>query len=210
MAELAIAQTERIEICGGMAAGKTTLAQLLEQKGYPVVYDDFENNPFLKDFYKGKQCAFESEVVFAMLHYHGVKNHPAACFDYSIIQDLAFADVNLHHGQHQAFATLYEWILEDLKFPSHIIYVKCRAEEAFRRLKIRSREIENGVELAYLEQVVRALEDRLTPLSDVLVIDSEEYDFATRKEDREKTMALICRWLEGSPLEDVFRKQVQA
>lgn len=201
MAELVKTWGERIEICGGLAVGKTTLAKILEQKGYPVIYDDFESNPFLGGFYKDRQCAFESEVTFAMLHYHGVKSHPEACFDYSLVQDLAFAEVNLRGGQYRIFYELYEWILEELKLPSHAIYVKCSPEEAFRRLKTRDREIENNVELSYLEEVVSALENKLALLSDVLVIDSEKYDFATRNEDMEKTLALISEWIESGSLD---------
>ena len=42
----------RIEICGGIAAGKTTLAEVLEQNGYTAIYERFEDNPRVTQCYQ--------------------------------------------------------------------------------------------------------------------------------------------------------------
>ena len=41
----------RIEICGGIASGKTTFAVLLNSLGYDPVYENFQSNPFWEAFY---------------------------------------------------------------------------------------------------------------------------------------------------------------
>ena len=39
----------RIEICGGIASGKTSLANILEKNGFGLgVYEEFSKNPFWK------------------------------------------------------------------------------------------------------------------------------------------------------------------
>ena len=61
---------KRIEICGGIASGKTTLASILKQLDYNVVFERFMDNPFLNEFYtsNGSDNTFETEMVFLLLH----------------------------------------------------------------------------------------------------------------------------------------------
>lgn len=65
----------RIEICGGIASGKTTLAKLLEENGIgKAIYENFEKNPFWEAFYKNpSKYAFETEIAFTLQHYHEIK-----------------------------------------------------------------------------------------------------------------------------------------
>ncbi len=41
----------RIEICGGIAAGKTTFAMLMHNNKIDTVFEDFRMNPFWQAFY---------------------------------------------------------------------------------------------------------------------------------------------------------------
>ena len=54
---------KRIEICGGIASGKTTLASLMKKLKVEVLFEDFKTNPFWKAFYvyPGKYI-FETEI----------------------------------------------------------------------------------------------------------------------------------------------------
>lgn len=85
----------RIEICGGIAAGKTTLAEVLEQNGYTAIYERFEDNPFVKQFYQSAEqdSTFETEIVFTLLHYNPIKqkqNEKMVVSDYSLLQDYCY------------------------------------------------------------------------------------------------------------------------
>lgn len=98
----------RIEICGGIAAGKTTLAQLLSQLGIVGVLEDFQSNPFWKPFYADPAgTAFETEISFLLQHYHEIKAAAkrGATFvcDFSLLLDLAYAHVTLSGGKQSAF-----------------------------------------------------------------------------------------------------------
>jgi deoxyadenosine/deoxycytidine kinase len=44
-------RASRIEICGGIASGKTTLAVLMQRSGYSAVFENFTLNPFIENFY---------------------------------------------------------------------------------------------------------------------------------------------------------------
>ena len=55
----------RVEICGNIASGKTTLCQGLIGKGKNAVFEDFQKNPFFKDFYDDPVAySFETETSF--------------------------------------------------------------------------------------------------------------------------------------------------
>ena len=95
---------KRIEICGNIASGKTTLARGLSKKGFLAIEENFEKHPFLADFYINQTYfAFETELLFALQHYHDIKKAPTdrdlVC-DYSLYLDRAYADVTLNKNKH--------------------------------------------------------------------------------------------------------------
>ena len=80
----------RIEICGGIASGKTTFAALVSRIGYESISESFVTNPFWDAFYSEPgSYIFETEITFALQQYHQVKKQlgaakPIVC-DYSFI-----------------------------------------------------------------------------------------------------------------------------
>ena len=94
----------RIEICGAIASGKSTLARLLDLNGYTAIYERFEDNPFLKQFYQeaGQDTSFETEMVFVLLHYSQIKQMQTKDLivsDYSMLQDYCYALQNLNESE---------------------------------------------------------------------------------------------------------------
>ena len=65
---------KRIEICGGLASGKTTLAELMSQVSPKPVLENFKKVPSWQAFYTNPgKYIFETEITFTLLHYHQVK-----------------------------------------------------------------------------------------------------------------------------------------
>lgn len=63
--------TTRVEFCGGIASGKTTLTKLLQIENLTSVFEDFGKNPFYRAFYHDPVgTAFETELTFLSQHYH--------------------------------------------------------------------------------------------------------------------------------------------
>jgi uridine kinase len=60
-----------IAVEGVIGAGKTTLCTMLgETLGARVVMEQFEENPFLKDFYKDpERYAFQTQIFFLLTRY---------------------------------------------------------------------------------------------------------------------------------------------
>lgn len=58
----------RLEICGAIASGKTTLAGTFSKCGYAVEMEDFSRIAMLDDFYSNPLfVSFETELSFTLL-----------------------------------------------------------------------------------------------------------------------------------------------
>src|SRR5688572_12438580 len=71
-------KTTRIEVSGGIAAGKTTLAKLMRDYGFNAVLENYRANPFIRSFYSNPTgYAFETEITFLLQHYSQIKTSSA-------------------------------------------------------------------------------------------------------------------------------------
>ena len=177
---------ERIEVCGGIASGKTTLTHLLGQIGVSPVFENFRANPFWQSFYADPVgTAFETEISFLLQHYHEIKaatkrNQAFAC-DFSLMLDLAYAYVTLSGGKRDAFLAVWGEIREDLQTPSLLIHLVCEPDVELERIRRRGREVEKSITISYLEAINEALAEVLNTEAKscrVFVIDSTVVNFA--------------------------------
>ena len=187
-------QQGRIEICGGIASGKTTLARIMEKEGFCAVYERYQNNPFLREFYnnKGVACSFETEMVFTLLHYkmlRAMSENKQLVSDYSLLQDLAYGKANLKKEEFAVFYQMYQYLMQQIALPRMIIYLKCRTKVLAERIADRAREMEQMVDIDYLSESILALEACLEGASRVLVIESDRVDFINK--DRDETVRKI-------------------
>lgn len=173
---------KRIEICGGIASGKTTLARLLEQNGYTAVYERFEDNPFLKDFYRDEKYdnAFETEIAFTLLHYNQIRlkqQDSLVVSDYSLLQDLSYGMANLSKEEQLVYQNIYDFLSSKMSSVDLIIYLKCSVDCLLKRIRERDRDMELTIGQEYLQKTIGALEQCIGKAEHVLVIDSEKMDF---------------------------------
>src|SRR5271157_6204123 len=135
----------RIEVCGGIASGKTTFAGLLKRLAFTPIFEKFQANPFLEAFYQdAAKYAFETEISFLLQHYHQIKKESgqdiiSAC-DFSMILDIAFARMGLNGTKLQAFSLVYDEVKRDLGYPPLLVHLKCDAQTELRRIRDRARE----------------------------------------------------------------------
>ena len=191
----------RVEICGGIASGKTTLAKLLRRALLFPIMEDFRRNPFLTDFYADpKTYALETELSFLLQHYHAVKraraHHTAVC-DFSFFLDLAYANVTLSKQEGRHFQSLYRVLTGHLRPPSALIYLQCPAQEELRRIRARRRAREKTISVAYLKGLDQALSRVVGSLSTppILTLDSHALDFAHNPKHCSAVVATVKQFL---------------
>lgn len=176
----------RIEICGGIASGKTTFANLLPKVGFIAVLEDFKHNPFWKAFYQDPlDTAFETELTFFLQHYHEIKKNTAqgsliAC-DHSLLLDLAYSRVTLKDKRLAIFQEVFNEVWNQLGPPDLLVYLRCDPETELQRIRHRARKVEVAINLSYLSDLNDSLEAVVSEYSSglrVLEIDSAKVNFA--------------------------------
>lgn len=188
-----------IEICGGIAYGKTTLAHLIGELGFQVMLEDFQSNPFYLAFYENPSAfAFEAELTFSLQHYHVIKrlkktNLPF-CVDFSPYLDLAYSMVTLEGTQRRTYTTVYDHIRSELGDPYVLLRVHCPPHVAHERILRRGRSAELGIEVSYLEKLDAALSDVVSSVpanTRVVHIDSYLLDFANDAAHRRQVLETV-------------------
>lgn len=173
---------KRIEICGGIAAGKTSLTHVLEKEGFLTIYERLEENPFLNKFYTDSEedNVLETEMVFTLLHYNWIKrkkNEGNVVCDYSIFQDYCYAVNNLRKAEKVVFESLYNYLIEQILPADLIIYLKCNVDCLLQRIKERGRGMEQNISKEYLQDNIDTIEKHLFIQDNILVIESDKYNF---------------------------------
>lgn len=173
-----------IEICGGIASGKTTLCKALALHGLLPVHENFQDNPFWRAFYKDPiGCSFETELTFLLQHYHSIKQAPqgnSSVCDFSLLQDMAYADINLAGERHRIFCDVEKELRVEIGFPTLLISLSCPPDVLLSRIHSRNRDAEKTITLEYLRDLNEAIEARVQKTcSDVQVvhIDSNKMNF---------------------------------
>ncbi len=202
-----------IEICGGIASGKTTLAQLLARLQYLPTLEDFQGNPFWKAFYADPAAnAFETEISFLLHHYHEIKaaakaGHSFVC-DFSPYLDLAYAQVTLPESSRHAFLAVYQEVKRELPPPNLLIHLQCGPETELERIHRRGRKVESSITIEYLQRINSQLEEVLvhnTYANQKLVLDSGLLDFANNEEVKQLVLNKISQRLESITVDTYCR-----
>jgi deoxyadenosine/deoxycytidine kinase len=202
----------RIEVIGGIASGKSTLAAALGDAGMQIVAEEFSKNPFFEQFYKDPAgYAFEAEITYLLQHYSAIKcgltlGNGALAADFSLALDLAYAFVTLDSDDRQIFLTVLERIIDKIGVPNLIVKLDCSAEVEFERIRARNRVAEQTVSIQYLQDLnaatERALGDALFQAVPVTRIDSQALDFRPGAKDRAAVVACVidaCREIDKRP-----------
>lgn len=190
-----------IVVEGVIGVGKTVLSKLLgEQLGVPVVLEQFEENPFLSNFYLDRErYAFQTEVFFLLNRYRQQQSvvKPAAvsgsvASDYLFAKTRLFADMNLVGDERALFAEIYDALLKQLAQPTLVVYLTASVSTLMDRIYQRDRSFERSMDPAYIANLRDVYEHFFSRYSDspMMRIETEELDLVR---DRSAQQAVISR-----------------
>lgn len=205
----------RVEVCGGIASGKTTFAILMKRMGFSVLLEDFQTNPFLEAFYSDPlRYTFETEISFILQHYHQIKkdqvNSKVNICDFSFFLDLAYAEIGLGGSKLKAFQAIHDEIKGDLPVPALLVHLDCDAKKELRRVRNRGRVIEESVNIGFLEKLNKAVKRQVVNISGktkVISIDSAQKNFVKDEAVKQELMKLVSDSLQETLGRKFYRKR---
>jgi deoxyadenosine/deoxycytidine kinase len=193
-----------IAIEGVIGAGKTTLAHMLgETLQANVVLEQFEENPFLKDFYRDpERYAFQTQIFFLLTRYKQQQKlfqadlfHKFLVTDYIFEKDKIFAYLNLEDEELKLYETLVGAIERNVSTPDVVVYLQSSVPRLMSNIKKRARSYEAEMSETYIKDLNEAynyffFRYKATPL---LIVNASELDFVTNKEQYEDLVREIFR-----------------
>jgi deoxyguanosine kinase len=194
---------------GVIGVGKSTLVKALgERLGCMELYEEFENNPFLSDFYKDKtRYAFQTQVFFFLSRYRQIQElfqqqdlfRPQIVSDYMFAKDKVFATLNLDENElalYYKFAGLLE---RELVRPDYVVYLQADTRTLMQRIRLRDRAYERTIEEPYIEALNRAYNTyfHYYAASPLLVVNTNNIDFVKNPEDLDMLIDRIAKVPEG-------------
>ena len=180
-----------IAIAGNMGTGKSTLVDFLAKTyGIMPFYEPNDENPYLGDFYKDmKRWAFQSQLYFLSnkfrLHQELDRQPGVVALDRTIFEDAEIFATALHQMRKiskrdwATYQGMYGAILDEIKPPDLLIYLRCSMRTLRKRIRLRGRAMERDVPLAYLKRLERLYEEWIASykMSDVLVLETDKLDY---------------------------------
>ena len=193
-----------IAIEGVIGAGKTTLARMVgETLGARVVLEQFEENPFLKDFYRDQErYAFQTQIFFLLTRYRQQRNlfqgdlfQSFIVTDYIFEKDKIFAYLNLQDEELKLYETLVNSIEHNIPTPDLVVYLQSSVPRLMQNIKSRGRSFENHMSESYIKDLNEAynyffFRYKATPL---LIVNATEIDFVGNKDHYEQLVREILR-----------------
>jgi deoxyguanosine kinase len=178
----------RIEFCGGIGTGKSTVARLLAAHcGFPFVEEHYDEVPFWKDYYRDPPAfAFEKNISFLLFHNNAIRAvseqmeaMPIIC-DFAMFQDLSYAALAGNEDDYFVTVAVHDQLITRLGRPDLLIHVRCCPDVQLERIRRRGREPERSITKAYLEDLSRHIETELArhlSLIPIIEIDTDRHDF---------------------------------
>lgn len=190
--------TKRIEICGGIASGKTSLASSMKKFGINAIIENFKANPFWKIYHTNpERYTFETEVTFMLQHYHQIKIQYSEelmnICDFSFSLDLAYAEIGLESSKLTAYKSVCDEIKREFSSPGLLIYLRCNADTQLERIQQRGRIEEETVSLEFLQKLNLAIEKQVAAQKTIkmITIDSAAKDFVNNVAVQNEIASLV-------------------
>ncbi|MBT3216022.1 MAG: deoxynucleoside kinase [Candidatus Marinimicrobia bacterium] len=198
-----------LAIEGPIGVGKTSLANLMSEKlGARLVLEQFEENPFLKDFYKDPdRFAFQVQLFFLLQRYQQQQNirqvdmfHNLLISDYMFIKDRLFASLNLGERDFGLYENVATHLERNIINPDLVIYLQADTDTLMKNVAKRGRDFEKNLSADYLDAVNQVYSEYFfnyqeTPL---VIINTNDIDFVENEEDLKEVIQYIREPVTGT------------
>ena len=191
-----------IAVEGTIGVGKTSLARILANhiQGR-LVLEEFEDNPFLTEFYKDpKRWAFQTQINFLISRYYQqIQLQQVNLFsdkivsDYMFAKDKLFAKTSLDDNEmilYQKLATIFE---KNVTYPDLVIFLQSDVDRLMDNISKRGRSYERDIDWEYLSQLNDVYNQFFLRYDkgNLLVINTNNIDFVDNQNDLNQILEVV-------------------
>ena len=183
-----------IVVEGPIGVGKTTLVELLAQKlNARTVFEVFEENPFLANFYTDRaRYAFQTEMFFLLERYRqqelfsqGDLFQQHAISDYVFQKNKLFAGETLKNDELTLYLRIYSILEKQIPKPDLVLYLYAPLDILLKRIEQRGRPYEKNFDAEYLSNLIAIYHNFFSSYreSPLITIDTTNLNFPASDED---------------------------
>ena len=198
-----------IAIEGPIGVGKTSLAKILgERLEAKLILEEFEENPFLVDFYKdAERFAFQTQLFFLLSRYRQQQElqqtdlfTKALISDYMFVKDRLFAALNLNDKEMGLYNSVARILEKNVSSPDMVIFLQSDTDRLMLNIKKRGREYEKSIDWKYIDALNQIYNEFFFRYdkSPLLIINTNDIDFVHNKNDLEEIIEFIRTPGEGT------------
>ena len=191
-----------IAVEGTIGVGKTSLAKILAERiEGRLVLEEFEDNPFLTEFYKDpKRWAFQTQINFLISRYYQqIQLQQVNLFsdkivsDYMFAKDKLFAQTSLDDNEmilYQKLASIFE---KNITYPDLVIFLQSDVDRLMENINKRGRTYEKDIDWEYLSQLNDVYNQYFLRYDkgNLLVINTNNIDFVDNKKDLKQILDVV-------------------
>jgi len=198
-----------IAVEGVIGAGKTSLtARLCQSLSATPIYEEFEKNPFLDDFYQNpERYAFQTQIFFLMSRYKQQQQlfqhdlfQECIVSDYIFAKDRIFATLNLNDKEMKLYDGIARLMEKDIVRPELVIYLQASAKHLMNMIQQRGRKMERFITNEYIHALNELYNSYFFHYTDtpLLVINTDEIDFVHNEKDYKDILYEINQHTSGT------------
>jgi len=198
-----------IALEGPIAVGKTSLAQLLSKElGARLILEDFEDNPFLAEFYNDpERFGFQTQLFFLLQRYRQQQElrqvdmfQKLLVTDYMFVKDRLFASLNLNEKEMQLYDTVANLLERNVIKPDLVIYLQADTDLLMKNIAKRGRAMEKNITWEYIDALNQVYTEYFfryqeTPL---VIINTNNIDFVKNENDLQEVINYIRQPVSGT------------
>ena len=198
-----------VAIEGPIGVGKTSLAQLLSKElGARLVLEDFEDNPFLPDFYNDpERFGFQTQLFFLLQRYRQQQDlrqvdlfQKLLITDYMFVKDRLFASLNLDDKEMHLYDTVASLLERNIIKPDLVIYLQADTDILMKNIEKRGRNMERNITWEYIDALNQVYTEYFFRYQDtpLVIINTNNIDFVENENDLKEVIDYIRQPVSGT------------
>ena len=191
-----------VAIEGTIGVRKTSLAKLISERlGAKLVLEEFQDNPFLADFYEDpERHAFQTQLWFLLQRFQQQQDlrqidmfQNLVITDYMFVKDRLFASLNLNEKEMSLYDSVANMMERNVIGPDLVIFLQADTETLMRNISRRGRVFEKNMSEDYIDALNQVYNEYFFRYQDtpLVIINTNNIDFVNNKGDLDEVINYI-------------------